>query len=96
MDRGGGRARGFDIRTDVGTGEGRGSSRRTARRPSLSTTKTKGSTGTGPGSATVRPNERLSRVLDPVRDAHRLPGLIGAIVRGDTLTAIGAVGIRKI
>ena len=35
-------------------------------------------------------------MLDPVRDAHRLPGLIGAIVRGDTLAAIGAVGIRKI
>ncbi len=35
-------------------------------------------------------------MLAPVRDAHHLPGLIGAIFTGNRLTAIGAIGIRKI
>ena len=35
-------------------------------------------------------------MLAPVRDEHHLPGLIGAIVTGDRLAAIGAIGIRKI
>ncbi len=38
----------------------------------------------------------MSRVLAPVRDKNHVPGLIGAIVNGDRLAAIGAVGIRKI
>ena len=78
------------------SGKETGSSRRTARRPSLSTSKTKDSSSTDPGSATIRPDEQVNRLLDPIRDAHHLPGIIGAIVRGDALTAIGAVGIRKI
>ena len=49
-----------------------------------------------PGTANIRPDEQLNRLLDPVRDVHHLPGLIGAIVKGDALAAIGAVGIRKI
>src|SRR5262249_39111201 len=32
----------------------------------------------------------------PVRDEYHLPGLIGAILEGSRLAAIGAVGIRKI
>jgi CubicO group peptidase (beta-lactamase class C family) len=44
----------------------------------------------------VLPDERISEVLAPVRDEHHLPGLIGAILGGDRLAAIGAVGIRKI
>ena len=35
-------------------------------------------------------------ILAPVRDEHHLPGLIGAILKGDRLAAIGALGIRKI
>jgi CubicO group peptidase (beta-lactamase class C family) len=35
-------------------------------------------------------------VLTPIRDAHHLPGLIGAIVTARGLAAIGALGIRKI
>lgn len=46
--------------------------------------------------STVQADERVNRVLAPVRDAHHLPGLIGAIVTGNRLAAIGAIGIRKI
>jgi CubicO group peptidase (beta-lactamase class C family) len=44
----------------------------------------------------VRDDGRVKEVLAPVRDEHHLPGLIGAILAGDRLAAIGAVGIRKI
>ena len=43
-----------------------------------------------------RADERINDVLAPIRDEHHLPGLIGAILTGDGLAAIGAVGIRKI
>jgi CubicO group peptidase (beta-lactamase class C family) len=46
--------------------------------------------------APVRADERLNDILAPIRDEHHLPGLIGAILSGDGLEAIGAVGIRKI
>jgi len=46
--------------------------------------------------ADVQAEVRVNRVLDPVRDAHHLPGLIGAILTGNRLAAIGAIGIRKI
>ena len=39
---------------------------------------------------------RVNDVLTPIRDEHHLPGLIGAILRGDRLAAIGGIGIRKI
>jgi CubicO group peptidase (beta-lactamase class C family) len=39
---------------------------------------------------------RVNDILTPVRDAHHLPGLIGAILTSDGLATIGAVGIRKI
>lgn len=46
--------------------------------------------------AAVEDDPRVGEVLAPVRDEHHLPGLVGAIVSGDRLAAIGAVGIRKI
>jgi CubicO group peptidase (beta-lactamase class C family) len=46
--------------------------------------------------AVVQSDARVEKVLAPVRDTHHLPGLIGAILTGDKLAAIGAVGIRKI
>ncbi len=49
-----------------------------------------------PQGSAVRADERVNRVLAPVRDAHHLPGLIGAILAGGRLAAIGALGIRKI
>ena len=40
---------------------------------------------------------RINRILAQARtDGRRLPGIIGAIVRGEELSGIGAVGIRKI
>jgi CubicO group peptidase (beta-lactamase class C family) len=42
-------------------------------------------------------DERIDRALESVRTGgRRLPGMIGAIVRGDRLAAIGASGFRKI
>ncbi len=49
-----------------------------------------------PAATNVQADERVNRVLDPVRNAHHLPGLIGAILTGNRLAAIGAIGIRKI
>lgn len=46
--------------------------------------------------APVVPDPHVAEVLAPIRARHRLPGLIGAIVTGDRLSAIAAVGIRKI
>jgi len=51
---------------------------------------------TGPAAVPLKADERVNRVLAPVRDAHHLPGLIGAILTGNRLAAIGAIGIRKI
>jgi CubicO group peptidase (beta-lactamase class C family) len=39
---------------------------------------------------------RVAEVLAPVRDAHHLPGLIGAILAEGRIAAIGSLGIRKI
>jgi CubicO group peptidase (beta-lactamase class C family) len=42
-------------------------------------------------------DERIGRALESLRTGdRRLPGMIGAIVRGEELAAIGASGIRKI
>jgi CubicO group peptidase (beta-lactamase class C family) len=49
-----------------------------------------------PEQTPVLADERVNQVLAPVRDEHRLPGLIGAILTGNKLAAIGALGIRKI
>jgi CubicO group peptidase (beta-lactamase class C family) len=38
----------------------------------------------------------MNQTLAPIRDAHHLPGMIGAILIGESLASIGAVGIRKI
>jgi CubicO group peptidase (beta-lactamase class C family) len=45
----------------------------------------------------LEPDEQVVRILGQARtDGRRLPGMIGAIIRGEELTNIGAVGIRKI
>jgi CubicO group peptidase (beta-lactamase class C family) len=47
--------------------------------------------------ASLEPDEQVIRILGQARtDGRRLPGMIGAIIRGEELTNIGAVGIRKI
>jgi len=46
--------------------------------------------------ASAAPAE-LAPVLKPILEKyHEVPGLVGAIVDGDRITAIGAVGIRKV
>ena len=44
----------------------------------------------------VRADERVDKILAPIRDGHHLPGLIGALFTSSRLVAIGAVGIRKV
>ncbi len=44
----------------------------------------------------IESDERVEKLLAPVRDTNHLPGLIGAILSGDRIAAIGSVGIRKI
>jgi CubicO group peptidase (beta-lactamase class C family) len=44
----------------------------------------------------VQADPELNRQLSPILDRHHVPGLIGGIMRGETLAAIGAVGVRKI
>jgi CubicO group peptidase (beta-lactamase class C family) len=41
-------------------------------------------------------DERVNRMLAPIREQHDLPGLLGAIQVGPQITAIGAVGTRKV
>jgi CubicO group peptidase (beta-lactamase class C family) len=43
----------------------------------------------------LKPDSRLAGLLGTVRRAHPVPGLAGAILTGQGLEAIGAVGIRK-
>ncbi len=37
----------------------------------------------------------VSALLTPIREAHDLPGMVCAVVQGETLVATGAVGVRK-
>ena len=47
--------------------------------------------------AALEADEQVNRVLGQARtDGRRLPGMVGGIIRDERLTAIGAVGIRKI
>jgi CubicO group peptidase (beta-lactamase class C family) len=45
----------------------------------------------------VDADEQISRIVGQARtDGRRLPGMIGAVVKGEELSGLGAVGIRKI
>ena len=72
------------------------SNRYTVRKPALSKSKSSTRTSADLGTLSIRADEQLGKLLEFIRDAHHLPGMIGAIVRGDTLANIGAAGIRKI
>jgi len=50
---------------------------------------------TTPSAKTIEPDARVNRVLEPILDRYKVPGLIGAYVLGQSLKAIGAVGVRK-
>ncbi|GMU24691.1 MAG: hypothetical protein AMXMBFR13_47640 [Phycisphaerae bacterium] len=52
--------------------------------------------GAGDAQAPLPPPEDLSAWLEPIRARHRLPALAGAVMEGDRLVAIGAVGVRKV
>src|SRR5262245_45560629 len=43
----------------------------------------------------LKSSKALEAILEPIRARHSVPGLAGAIVVGDTVTEIGAVGVRK-
>lgn len=43
----------------------------------------------------VQADERIARLLAPIRDAHRVTGLVGAVLSGGRLS-VGAVGVRKL
>ena len=70
--------------------------RRTVRRPAMTSTKDTARTVPDPRALPPKPSEALNKLLEPVRGGHHLPGMIGAVLTGDGLSAIGAVGIRKI
>jgi CubicO group peptidase (beta-lactamase class C family) len=44
----------------------------------------------------VRADEPLNSRLRALVERHKLPGMIAALVRGGTITAIGAAGVRKL
>jgi CubicO group peptidase (beta-lactamase class C family) len=72
--------------------KGKSSARYVVRRPAL------GASRTSPAAdaALMRPDPRLEEQLDPIRAEHRLPGLIGAVVRGERIASIAAVGVRRL
>ena len=72
------------------------SNRSTVRKPALSKSKNSTRTTTGLGNLPIRADEQLGKLLESIRDAHHLPGIIGAILRGETLANIGAAGVRKL
>ena len=76
--------------------KGTTTNRYTVRKPALSKSKSSTRTSADLGTLPIRADEQLGKLLESIRDAHHLPGMIGAIVRGDTLANIGAAGIRKI
>lgn len=63
-------------------------------------TKTKATAKAASKDASTPPlvaDEQINRILGQARtDGRRLPGMIGAVIRGEEIAAIGAVGIRKI
>lgn len=43
-----------------------------------------------------KPDAKLAELLEPVRDKHKVPAVFGALVEGDRLVAVAAVGVRKV
>src|SRR5437588_11810790 len=63
--------------------------RRTVRRPTMNSTKDTARTVPDARGLPPRANESLNKLLEPVRSGHHLPGMIGAVLTGDGLAAIG-------
>jgi CubicO group peptidase (beta-lactamase class C family) len=66
------------------------------RKPALPKSKSPNPAATELGTLRIPADEQLGKLLDSIREAYHVPGMIGAIVKGDTLAHIGAAGIRKI
>ncbi len=48
------------------------------------------------GEVAIKADPRVAEILAPIRDDHHLPGIIGGILAGNRMAAIGAIGLRKI
>ncbi len=70
--------------------------RYTVRKPSVSASKSSTRNSTTPGTTSIRPDAQLGKILERIREAHQLPGMIGGIVRGNMLASIAATGVRKL
>src|SRR5258708_7811631 len=40
-------------------------------------------------------NKDLENLLAPIREKHKVPGLVAGIIQGEGLTIVAAVGVRK-
>jgi CubicO group peptidase (beta-lactamase class C family) len=49
-----------------------------------------------PPASPLKSDDRINRALAAIRGKYDLPGMIGAILRSESLEAIGAVGVRKL
>jgi CubicO group peptidase (beta-lactamase class C family) len=44
----------------------------------------------------LKPDPQVIELLESIRAQHKLPGMVGGVLVGDKLTAVGAVGVRKL
>jgi CubicO group peptidase (beta-lactamase class C family) len=69
-----------------------GSKKYTVRRPNLSP----GRSLPRPDAGAIPADPDLNRLLLPIRDTHHLPGLIAAVIQGDSIVSLGFCGLRKL
>ncbi len=53
-------------------------------------------TATGAAAEARKPDPQVVELLESIRAKHDLPGMVGGVLVGDELTAVGAVGVRKL
>jgi len=70
--------------------------RREARRPVLEADRQAMRPVLEPWETRLANDPQIERLLELVRDEHKLPGMIGGIIKGSALVAIGATGVRKL
>jgi CubicO group peptidase (beta-lactamase class C family) len=49
-----------------------------------------------PGAEPTMPPRDLAATLRPLADKYKLPGVVGAILHGDEIVALGSTGVRKL
>jgi CubicO group peptidase (beta-lactamase class C family)/dienelactone hydrolase len=52
-------------------------------------------TPSAPTPSVLASNPDIEKLLAPIREKHKVPGLVAGIVQGDRLTVAAAVGVRK-